>query len=99
MSTPLDTTPQQFAALAAASIPGVTAAAFLAGYANDDLNEAARISWTYSCSRYNTGARRRRGGGRCGCAWRWGPGALPPTARSRRRRHPAPAPQARRPFT
>lgn len=45
----------QFAALAAATVPGVTAAAFQAGYANDDLNEAARIAWKFSCSRYNTG--------------------------------------------
>ncbi len=31
-------------------------AAFLAGMADDNLNEAARIDWKYGASRYTTGA-------------------------------------------
>ena len=34
-----------YATLAASTVPGVTAAQFLAGYANSDLNMAARIAW------------------------------------------------------
>ena len=43
-----------FATLAQSTI-GIPAATFLTGYANDDLNENARISWKFSCSRYSTG--------------------------------------------
>jgi predicted DsbA family dithiol-disulfide isomerase len=44
-----------YGALVAGLDVGVSAAAFAAGMADDDLNEDARISWKYACSRYTTG--------------------------------------------
>lgn len=38
-----------------ASTLGYSVAAFAAGLADDNLNEAARIEWKYSASRYTTG--------------------------------------------
>ena len=45
-----------YGALVAGLDVGVSAAAFAAGMADDDLNEDARISWKFGCSRYTTGA-------------------------------------------
>lgn len=46
---------QQAAALAAQTVDGVSAAAFINGMQDPNLNEATRISWKYGCSRGVTG--------------------------------------------
>lgn len=63
---------------ALASQLGYSASAVAAGLADDNLNEATRISWKYGCSRYTTGTPHFVSGGRAWVLSAGPPGATSP---------------------